>query len=1254
MQKFYSLALALLTLAPALAQTGPPVKLPQQKNAAVRLVPNQSFRADPASRIDGDLQQLYQRSRTTSSPKQLQTEFGGLAISAPTDKQPAGTARRGPVGSPVTAVLVRITAQDVGALLPQLTPRGFRVVSSYPKLHFVEGYLPVTELAPGPAGVSTLSQRGLLGVMSVKKPQARAGRVQNQADFVLEANRVRGARPTGYNGRGVRIGTLSDSYDALGGAAADVASGDLPANVQVLEDLPNESDEGRAMMQLIHDIAPGASQSFATAFNGEGGFADNIRALADPARGNCRIIVDDIGYFAEPFFQDGVIAQAIEEVTTQRGVAYYSAAGNQANLSSEYISPAFQAAANGSAALNFAPTGGLTDTRQRFRVPRSQRLIISLQWSDPFYTTNGVRTDLDMFLLRANGDTVIRAANNNIANQTPVEILGFANVIPNDTTTLFDLVIRRRAGTANPSRVKYVLFDGAAPREYFTGSGTIVGHAAAVNAQAVAASPSFNRFSVESFSSYGSPTILFAPDGSPLGAPATRPKPDLTSIDAVSTTFFSGEALPDPLDGLLFFGTSAAAPNAAAVAALLWQAEPNLTQAQLKNRLQNTATDIGAAGFDNRAGAGLINAYTAIFGPAVPVAGPLLETFDGPPGLARYWQLEDRIGGRSLVRSDFGPASAPAQLIQDSFFPDFDIPGTSIATLRLNLSATPAGGWTLTFRHKRFDGEDDQQMPATFTGISNTDGVALSVDGTTWYRLVDLTTASGLAYQTQSVDLSAFAQARGLTLGTDVRIRFQRTGINRVDAANPNRRGGRAIDDVAVTGPVAGQTPVPLFTTSASPAAPICPGSTVQFQNSSLFAAPTAFSWSFPGGSPATSTDANPTVTYATAGSYDVTLTITTPAGTFTRTVPGAVGVSAEVPQAGFAVRQTTPLCVGTPVVFVNQTTNTRCTTTYAWSFPGGNPATSTAAAPTVTFAAPGTYAVTLTATNANGSTTQTRQIIIQAPQPLPFAQTFENPPFPTWAVLNPDNSFTWTLIGNIIRRNGTRGPVLAMPFYPYDATGQRDTLQSPLLDLRNQSRATLRFDMAYAPVLTPRAFNDSLSVEVLLACTNARLGRVYLKSAVNGLPTTAAQDSSFVPSSAGQWRQEEADLTAFANQQIYLRFVAYNQFGNNLFLTNVRVDNGGLTTGTRAQADSPALVAYPNPVRGGTALTLQLPQLPGSATIRLVDGVGRVTWQAQWNLSATTPLQRTVPIPLASGLYTVLCQTADGQLFSRRIVVER
>ena len=82
------------------------------------------------------------------------------------------------------------------------------------------------------------------------------------------------------------------------------------------------------MLQIVHDVAPRAKECFATADGGELNFANNIRALADKrARARANVVVDDVGYFAEPFFGDGVISDAVDDVAAQ-GVHYFSSAGN--------------------------------------------------------------------------------------------------------------------------------------------------------------------------------------------------------------------------------------------------------------------------------------------------------------------------------------------------------------------------------------------------------------------------------------------------------------------------------------------------------------------------------------------------------------------------------------------------------------------------------------------------------------------------------------------------------------------------------------------------------------------------------------------------------------------------------------------------------------------------------------------------------------------------------------------------------------
>lgn len=116
----------------------------------------------------------------------------------------------------------------------------------------------------------------------------------------------------------MKVGILSGSYNNLGGAAD---------GVEVLEDLPgNGNDEGHGMTEIVHDVAPGAAIAFHTAFLGQADFAQGIEDLQ---AAGCQAIVDDIIYFDEPFFQNGIIAQAAQKVVA-KGASYFSSAGNQA------------------------------------------------------------------------------------------------------------------------------------------------------------------------------------------------------------------------------------------------------------------------------------------------------------------------------------------------------------------------------------------------------------------------------------------------------------------------------------------------------------------------------------------------------------------------------------------------------------------------------------------------------------------------------------------------------------------------------------------------------------------------------------------------------------------------------------------------------------------------------------------------------------------------------------------------------------
>jgi hypothetical protein len=489
-------------------------------------------------------------------------------------------------------------------------------------------------IVSGQLPISAIKRMASLASLQFARPAyatTNVGLVTGQGGQAIRADVAR--TTLGVDGTGVTVGVLSDSFDCLGGAAADVASEDL-SPVTVIQELPGcggATDEGRAMLQLVHDVAPGASLAFATAFTGQAGFASNILALQAAGAG---VIVDDVIFFAEPMFQDGIIAQAVDTVN-ERGVPYFSSAGNSARRSYEssfHAGPFFTAGAFPSAPGAPRFFGGTAhdfdagpdeDVFQRITVPAGTGFTISLQWDSPFASVcpvcPGSPNDLDIYVFNDPPTTVLAGSTDPNTGRDAVEIFSIFNP-PSAVVTTFNIMITKFDGP-NPQLIKYVRFGGGnvTVNEFDTQSSTLFGHANAVGAAAVGAASYRNtpEFGVlppllELFSSAGSTPILFDTAGNRLAIPQIRLKPEIVAPDGTNTTFFIPGVDVEPDGFPNFFGTSAAAPHAAAVAALMLQAVPTTAPERVYEILETTAIDMGPPGFDFDSGFGLIQADQAL------------------------------------------------------------------------------------------------------------------------------------------------------------------------------------------------------------------------------------------------------------------------------------------------------------------------------------------------------------------------------------------------------------------------------------------------------------------------------------------------------------------------------------------------------------------------------------------------------------------------------------------------------------------
>ena len=515
---------------------------------------------------------------------------------------------------------------------------GLRVEATVPPRRLIQGWVPGHVLDDVAA---------LDAVKEVKPPaygmREGSGAVNTPGDAILGVAAARAA--FGVTGAGVKVGVLSDGVDHL---ANSVMSHDLPAGIEVLS--PGSGDEGTALLEIVHDLAPGA----ALAFYGPSTSVDMVNGINALAAAGARVVMDDLSFFFEPKFEDGLIAETVRSFATG-GRVYVSSAGNRAqqHYRTTYSRMTGQAfpTSDYPAAHNYRADN--IDIGNTLVVPPFCSLTVILQWNNRF---GAAADDFDLIIARESDSAIFaQSIEEQTGTQDPLEATGFTNTTTSPVV-VFIAVSEWQLVSPPASLILdyFAILDCSSDTglEYLRPSESLSGNHAIVEALPIAAVDAATPAQAEAYSSQGPGTISFP-------FPEVRAVPVLTSVDCVPTQtgalgFF---VLP-------FCGTSAAAPHVAAIAALLIERAPTLSSEQLRGVLTATAVDLGPPGFDFTFGFGRADAFQALSfvssAPQVQLALSLNRHSVAPGDSLELDLLVSNVGTATVQDFYFGALLPPA------------------------------------------------------------------------------------------------------------------------------------------------------------------------------------------------------------------------------------------------------------------------------------------------------------------------------------------------------------------------------------------------------------------------------------------------------------------------------------------------------------------------------------------------------------------------------------------------------------------
>jgi PKD repeat protein len=354
-------------------------------------------------------------------------------------------------------------------------------------------------------------------------------------------------------------------------------------------------------------------------------------------------------------------------------------------------------------------------------------------------------------------------------------------------------------------------------------------------------------------------------------------------------------------------------------------------------------------------------------------------------------------------------------------------------------------------------------------------------------------------------------------------------------------------------------------------------------------------------------------------------------------------------PVADFTPVESGMVCAGTSINFSDASFN-GTPASWNWTFTGGTPATSTQQNPTVQYNAAGTYGVSLTVTNAAGTSSRTRNSVVYVSSTAAmYSDWHYYEPFESGAIPNNDwlvrdgeaENVTWQQTTSAYYAGHACAKLNNLA-----STGE-DDLISPSFNLSTIPNPTLYWKVAYVQKTSSQSSQNKLKVYVSTDC-----GKNWtLRSTKTGgaLATAVPQDFAFKPTELSEWRQDYISLAAYGsstNLRVMFRFV--NEGGNNIYLDDINIWNpAGIMSEKASNLD---LSVVPNPVEDNTAINFNLLH-EEKVKLLLVDMLGReVALIHAGNLQEGQHSFKLDASALKAGIYFVKLDVG-GEVFNTKVV---